>query len=87
VADARRSVHRLRAGRHQLEEATGLTEAKLRSAWDGSGEIARKFADLAAALRGGSKLEKTEFRAVMQYGVGDTVSLELEDGVWKINDL
>lgn len=74
--------------KHQLEGPDGLNETDLRVAWTGSQEVEQKFEALAATLRSGAgKIERIGDRATMPYGVGETVKLFVEDGVWKIDDL
>jgi hypothetical protein len=66
-----------------------LDERKLRQAWEGPQreEIEHTMTLLRAALASGAPIELVgEEQAAMAYGHGRTVSLMLEDGVWKIRD-
>jgi hypothetical protein len=68
--------------------AEGLDSARLRKAWEGEqkAEMDRLTQGIEAAL-GTARFERMGNRASMSYGVGGTVELLEESGLWKIEDL
>ncbi len=66
----------------------GLTEATLRTAWEGEQkqDMARSIDALKAALPG-ARFEVVGERATLAYGAGGTVELVREHGAWKVEEL
>lgn len=69
------------------ERFPALDEARLRESWEGPQreEMERITQGIKAALAQ-STVEEANDRATMSYGVGGTVQLIREQGVWKIED-
>ena len=66
----------------------GLTEATLRTAWEGEQkqDMARSIDALKAALPG-ARFEVVGERATLAYGAGGTIELVREHGAWKVEEL
>ncbi len=66
----------------------GLTEATLRTAWEGEQkqDMARSIEALKSALPG-ARFEIVGERATLAYGAGGTVELVREHGAWKVEEL